>query len=285
MIIGDIVASKVYNDYYDASHNITVAGATNPNNFDSPVYNRETIAINTGRIAERILVKNDGTDTLFLVISHVGGLSYSAEVPLYTGESKIYYNVYEIRLRSPTQGNAYRVMEYELNPTSISPADIDTLLQRSVTTTSVMEFWSAIDDIITLTTATTNVDLPNIIIADIPTNTTITRVTGMFKCRAFNNTSVATNAINGASTINIKKSTGVWATDSILLINIADNVWNTSASTKEGGMLVEGNNNASTKVNTNATYNLRFNGNIFVDGNNLELIDVIVGLKIYFIAT
>ncbi len=120
MIIGDIVASKVYNDYYDASHNITVAGATNPNNFDSPVYNRETIAINTGRIAERILVKNDGTDTLFLVISHVGGLSYSAEVPLYTGESKIYYNVYEIRLRSPTQGNAYRVMEYELNPLFMS---------------------------------------------------------------------------------------------------------------------------------------------------------------------
>ncbi len=117
---GDVVVSKIYDDYYDISNTITTAGATNPNDFDSPSYNRETIAIDKGRIAERILVKNDGTDTLFLVISHTGGLSFSAEVPLYVGESKIYYNVHEIRLRSPTQGNAYRVMEYELNPNFMS---------------------------------------------------------------------------------------------------------------------------------------------------------------------
>ncbi len=120
MTTGDIVASKIYNEYYDVSSTITTAGATNPNDFDSPVYNRETISINEGRIAERVLIKNDGTDTLFLVISHSGGLSFSAEVPLYTGESKIYYNVHEIRLRSPTQGNSYRVMEYELNQNFMS---------------------------------------------------------------------------------------------------------------------------------------------------------------------
>ncbi len=282
---GDVVASKIYDDYYDISNTITTAGATDPNDFDSNVYNRETIAIDKGRIAERILVKNDGDDTIFLVISHSGGLSFSAEVPLYTGESKIYYNVHEIRLRSPTQGNSYRVMEYELNPTSISPTDIDTLLQRSITSVSMIEFWSAIDDIITLTTATTNVDLPNITTADIPANTTIVRVIGMFKCRAFNNTNVAINAINGASTIKIKKSTGAWGVDDVNLISIADNAWSTAASTKEGGMLIEGNNDAASEVDANATYNLRFNGNIFVDGNNLELIDVIVGLKVYFIAT
>ena len=158
-------------------------------------------------------------------------------------------------------------------------------LQQSVTKVSMMEFWSAIDDIITLTTATANVDLPNITIADIPANTTIVRVVGMIKMRALNNTNQATNAINGASVINVKKSTGAWAIDDVLLINIADNIWSTTASTKEGGMLVEGYNDASTEVDENATYNLRFNGNIFVDGNNLELIDVMVGLKIYFIAT
>ena len=282
---GDVVASKIYDDYYDVSSTITTAGATNPNDFDSAIYNRETIAIDKGRIAERVLIKNDGTDTLFLVISHTGGLAFSAEVPLYDGESKIYYNVHEIRLRSPTQGNAYRVMEYELNPTSISVTDIDTLVQQSVTKVSMMEFWSAIDDIITLTTATTNVNLPDITIADMPTNTTIVRVVGMIKMRALNNTNAATNAINGASVINIKKSTGAWATDDVLLINIADNIWSTAASTKEGGMLIEGTNDATSEVDGNATYNLRFNGNIFVDGNNLELIDVLVGLKVYFIAT
>ena len=284
-VTGDIVVSRTYNDYYDIANTIAVAGASNPNDFDSTVYNRETIAINKGRIAERILVKNDGTDTLFLVISHTGGLSFSAEVPLYKGESKIYYNVHEIRLRSPTVGNAYRVMEYELNPTSISVTDIDTLVQQSVTKVSMMEFWSALDDIITLTTATTNVNLPDITIADIPANTTILRVVGMFKCRAFNNTSVAVNAINTAAVINIKKSTGAWAVDDVALINIADNIWSTAASTKEGGMLIEGTNDAASEVDANATYNLRFNGNVFVDGNNFELIDVLVGLKVYFIAT
>jgi len=282
---GDIVVSRTYDDYYDISNTITAACATDPNNFDSPLYNRETIAIDKGRIAERVLVKNDGDDTLYLVISHTGGLSFSAEVPLYTGESKIYYNVHEIRLRSPTQGNAYRVMEYELNPTSISPDDIDTLLQQMVTNVSMMEFWSVIDDIVTLTTATTNVALPDVTIATIPANTTIIKVVGMIKMRALNNTTQAANAINGASAINVKLSTGTWGVDDVLLIDIANNAWYTEASTKEGGMLVEGDNNASTEVTANGTYNLRFSGNVFVDGNNLELIDVMVGLKVYFIPT
>ncbi len=120
MTIEDVVSSKIYNDYYDISNTITTAGATNPNDFDSQVYNREQISTNLGRNSEKLLVSNDGTDTLFLVVSHMGGLSFSAEVPLYVGESKTYYNVNEIRLRSPTQGNAYRVMEYELNPNFMS---------------------------------------------------------------------------------------------------------------------------------------------------------------------
>ncbi len=165
------------------------------------------------------------------------------------------------------------------------PADVDTLKQRSVTHVSMMEFWSTVDDIITLTTATADVDLPNVVVANIPANSTILRVVGMFKCRAFNNTAQAINAINGAGVINVKKSTGAYGVDDVALIIIADNIWSTSASTKEGGMLIEGTNNASAEVDGNATYNLRFDGNIFVDAANLELIDAIVGLKVYFIAT
>ena len=120
MTIGDVVTSRTYDDYYDISNTITTAGATNPNDFDSTVYNRESISTNKGRNSERVLIKNDGTDILYIIVSHIGGLSYSHEVPLYTGESKIYYNVNEIRLRSPTQGNAYRVMEYVINPNFMS---------------------------------------------------------------------------------------------------------------------------------------------------------------------
>ena len=172
----------------------------------------------------------------------------------------------------------------ELDAANI-PADIDSLKQRSVTNVSMIEFWSDIDDIITLTTATADVDLPNVIVADIPANTTIIRTVGMIRIRAMNNTSVSTNAINGAGLIKVKKSTAAWATDDVNLINITDNIWSTSASTKEGGMLIEGDNDAASEVDENATYNLRFNGNIFVDGNNLELIDVAVGLKVYFISS
>jgi hypothetical protein len=169
--------------------------------------------------------------------------------------------------------------------TPFAGADIATIKQKVTTIVSMMEFWSDLDDIINLTTATTNVDLPNVVVANLPANTTILRVIGLIKVRAIEDTSGATNAINGANTVKIKKSTGAWGVDDVALIDIVDNVWSTSASTKEGGMVIEGDNNAATEVDGNATYNIRFNGNIFVDGNNLNLIDVAVGLKVYFIAT
>jgi hypothetical protein len=149
---------------------------------------------------------------------------------------------------------------------------------------SMMEFWGDVDNIITLTTATADVDLPSVVVADIPAGATITRVVGMIRMRALNNTNAAVNAINGANAIKVKKSTGAWGVDDVDLINITDNIWSTAASTKEGGMLIEGDNDAASEVDANATYNLRFNGNIFVDGNNLELIDVVAGLKVYFVA-
>lgn len=148
----------------------------------------------------------------------------------------------------------------------------------------MMEFWGDVDDIITLTTATTNVDLPNVVVADIPAGATITRVIGMIRMRALNNTNATVNAINGANVIKVKKSTEAWADADADLINIPDNILSTAASTKEGGMSISGTHNTAAEVDGNATYNLRFNGNIFVDGNNLELIDVDAGLKVYFVA-
>jgi len=159
---------------------------------------------------------------------------------------------------------------------------VDSLETRSVTTVSMMEFHSEIDDIITLTTATANVALPDIIVADIPANTTIVRVIGELAIHSITDTSGALNAINGAGMVQIQKSAGGVYTN---LITIPDNLWRTQASTEVGGMIVRGTNDAASEVTANGTYNLKFNGNIFVDGNNLELSDVQVILKIYFIAT
>jgi len=135
-----IVKSKVYGDYYDVSDTIDTALADDPNNFDDAAYNREEIFKVLERNAEKLLVKNDGGDTLFTTITHVGGLSYSKEVPIYPGEFKIYYNVYEIRLRSPTATTAYRVMEYHLccnSNTSLQPVMPATSTVIQGTTTGI----------------------------------------------------------------------------------------------------------------------------------------------------
>lgn len=113
-----VVSSKVYGDYYDVSTTITTAGASDPNDSNSAVYNRERIFEVVERNAEKLLLKNDGGDTLFIVVSHNGGVSFSKEVPVYPGEIKVYYNVYELKLRSPTVGTSYRVMEYDLSSNS-----------------------------------------------------------------------------------------------------------------------------------------------------------------------
>ncbi len=105
---------KKYKNYYDVSHTITTAMAT-PNDEDATGYNQENIYRTLERYADTLLVANDGTDTLFVVISHGGETNLSHEVPIYPGEVKIYWNVYQLLLRSATAGLPYRVMEYDLD--------------------------------------------------------------------------------------------------------------------------------------------------------------------------
>jgi len=102
-------------DYYDVANTITTAAATDPRDFDSPVYNKEDIYLIKGRYAEKIIVKNDGFIPLYVIIAHGSSTtSFSKEVPVYSGEIKTYYHVYALRLRSSVAGHQYRVMEYDL---------------------------------------------------------------------------------------------------------------------------------------------------------------------------
>jgi len=150
------VKSKVYGDYYDISDTIDTALASDPNNFDDAAYNRERIFVDKERLAERVLVSNDGTDTLFVVISHSSELSMSKEVPIYTGEIKTYYNVYEIRLRSPTAGTAYRVMEYELNQNSSSGQYLYSNITLAAPTTTIVKLGSGFLHAIIINNAAVN---------------------------------------------------------------------------------------------------------------------------------
>lgn len=114
---GDIEIQE-YTNYYDVSDTIATAGANDPNDFDSVLYNRERIYQILGRNAKKLTVTNDvalGGAALFVIISHEGAIGFSGETPIYPQERKIYYNVHELRLRSPTQGLPYRVTEYDIH--------------------------------------------------------------------------------------------------------------------------------------------------------------------------
>lgn len=109
--------TKKYARYYDVNHTITTAQATNPNDPDHANYNQEQININIHRNAEFLNVSNDEASgsgrTLFVIVSH-DGFSWSRETNIEPQEIKEYHNVYELRLRSATQGAKYRVTEYKI---------------------------------------------------------------------------------------------------------------------------------------------------------------------------
>lgn len=121
-----LLQKEIYDNYYDVNNTITIAQSTDPNDPDAqvvvagvitPVYNREAIFESLERNAPYIWITNDAPasgPTIYVIASHRGGEHFSRERPVYPQEYKVYKNIYELRLRSPTQGTAYRVTEYDL---------------------------------------------------------------------------------------------------------------------------------------------------------------------------
>lgn len=119
-------APKPEDEYYDTPLTIiTVPTPLQPNSPDSfsvlpatPGYQSENLYAALERISPKITVINDGTATLF-VISSPDGKTWSSENTILTGEARTFWNVWELRLRSPlagvigppTTGGVYRVTE------------------------------------------------------------------------------------------------------------------------------------------------------------------------------
>lgn len=117
-------------NYYDVTNTIKRASPIDPQDFDSPVYNIERVYEVLERYSDIINVANDGTEPLFVIISHEGKTNFSKESVILSGEIKQYYNVYELRLRSPEEGLHYRVTEYLLmsvSQASITPSELASL--------------------------------------------------------------------------------------------------------------------------------------------------------------
>lgn len=120
-----------YRNYYDVDKTITTAAPNNPNDFDSPVYQRERVYVDLQRNADLILIANDGPGTLFVIVSHGGEVEFSQETQIFAGDTKMYYNVYELRVRSPIAGLHYRITEYDIR-TGTFPANRSSFTAQSL---------------------------------------------------------------------------------------------------------------------------------------------------------
>lgn len=121
--------------YYDNTTTITntVPGLINTIDTEDVRYNREEInKFRRGSNAPKIWVVNDSEDDIFIRKSATGDFEdFSDENLVYPGDFKVYYNVYELRLRSPTAGAPYRVSEYEIYRQAFTaPIDISDRCSR-----------------------------------------------------------------------------------------------------------------------------------------------------------
>jgi len=146
---------------------------------------------------------------------------------------------------------------------------------------SCMEFWSITDDVLDLPAAAANVACPNIVVSGLPTGATVIKALGRLQFRKIANLNAGgDNAIQGAQSMQIKKSTGSF----IAFLPLVDNQWLLAASTSEGGGIFTADDASDCKsqVDANATYNVQFT-NADVDLDTLTLYDIKVGLKIWFV--
>ena len=119
-----------YLNYYDVTNTIKRPSNVDPQDFDSPIYNKEMIFSVLERYSDIIHVINGGTNPLFVIVSHEGSTNFSKESVIFPGEVNDFYNIYELRLRSPEAGLQYRVTEYDImsvSQTSLIPIELASL--------------------------------------------------------------------------------------------------------------------------------------------------------------
>ena len=156
-------------------------------------------------------------------------------------------------------------------------ADISTLVSR-------MDFWGDNDDEIVLTTVSSSHNLPNCVVAGLPSGVTIIRVVALIKIALIKDTSGSDNAVNSVTMALKVDATGGYPS-TVTAIDIPDNSWavDVSEATERGGDGMIGDNDIKAEVTGNGTFYGRFE-NAACDGNNLKFKDIAWGLRIYFTA-
>lgn len=141
---------------------------------------------------------------------------------------------------------------------------------------TVVEFWSEFDALLTLTTTATNITLPSVVVASLPTGAVVERATAMLRFRMTSNTDCADNELNSPGSTPPVRVDG--AVDAIIL---TDGMLFTPATDHAPGTLWVGSEDISAEVDGNGTYTFSFDDAEAV-ANNLLMRDVQTGLRIEF---
>ena len=145
---------------------------------------------------------------------------------------------------------------------------------------SSMDFWGDIIEELQLTgTLQSNLALTgaNVVIAGIPAGVTLTRVVVMFMCRAIENTNAAANKLDGAQNIEVNFAAGAFVHG----INMATALFGVAGATREGGVVMVGDNDVKATVTGNGTCTFRIDA-AKADLANLNFNDYQVGIRVYF---
>jgi len=146
---------------------------------------------------------------------------------------------------------------------------------------SVMDFWSDISYLVSITGTVADINLPDVVIS-LPSGATLIRIIAIIMFGAVENTSSSgDNAIYAAYNIRVKKSTGTWGVDDIAAINVVDGEWLTPKLSRESGRVQPGDNDVKSEVDGGGTYNFRFE-DTRADYANLNLYDIQMGLRVWF---
>jgi len=143
-----------------------------------------------------------------------------------------------------------------------------------------MDFWSDIVLLLQLTgTLQTNLALTgaDVVITGIPTGATLVRVVVMFMCRAIENTNAAANKLDGAQNIEVNFAAGAFVHG----INMATALFGVAGATREGGVVMIGDNDVKTTVTGNGTCTFRIDSAKALLAN-LNFNDYQLGVRVYF---
>lgn len=162
-------------------------------------YDRIRIYDIMGRNSPNISVINDGTTSLFVIISHDGQIWSSDENPILVGEARLFHNAHELRIRSPTAGNlsnftggVYRATEYDYW-LAYSSAVSSGAINRSTFTAQ---------SLIGIGAPGVGTNLPNITVPNgfqLVVRATIGNVANVFLANSAANTGIAANRITLAA--------------------------------------------------------------------------------------